>query len=325
MNPHEEQLLIGYLLQALDEQQHRQVAQRLHHDPLWQQQAQRWSRVLQRLEAARTTPEPPEHLVRRTLEAVRRQEPPAASSRQEPPVSAPTFRRWRSLDAVMLAVVRAAAMLLLVPAVSYQRFRAQVLHCSDNLRYLGQALEQYHRIHNHFPEVPAESPLGLASGFVPLLYQNHLLDDPARLLCYVTPRRVERLKLLTVEQLEQLPPKRRETLLARMSGDYGYCIGYLAPDGRYVSFHCRSDGYLALLADAPDRALSGRPGNNHGPWGFNVLYASGAVRFVNSVDPTGKDHLFCNRLGRVGAGCDPQDTVIVPGSMPVLLALDQTP
>ncbi len=324
MNPHEEQLLIGYLLQALEEEEHRQVAQRLEHDPHWQQQARRWRRVLQHLEAARIRPEPPQTLVEHTLAAVREQAArPAQASRAEasPPRG---FRRWSAWDAVMLGAVLCLAVLLLFPAVGFLRFRAGVLRCTENLQYLGRALEQYHHIHNHFPEVPAESPLGLASGFVPLLYQNRLLEDPARLLCYATPQRVKQLKLMTVDQLSRLPPPQRKELLERMAGDYGYCIGYLDADGRYVPFRCRMDGHLALLADAPDRQLRGRPGGNHGPWGFNVLYASGAVRFVNSVNPTGEDHLFCNRQGRVAAGCDARDTVIVPGSMPVMLALDGT-
>ncbi|GEM_PF-5159296 len=318
MNSHDEQLLIGYLLQALEPEQQQQVARRIQEDPLWQRQAQRWRRLLHQLEPARAAPDPPDHLVERTLQAIHRKTATAGS--QE--AFSGRASRWSVLDVVTVAVVLALLALLVLPAVGYQRFRAQVLHCSNNLRYLGQALCQYHHTHNHFPETPAEGPLRLASAFVPLLYQNHLLEDPARLLCYATPQRVKALQLLTVEQLQRLPEPRRRQLLARMSGDYGYCIGYLGPDGSYVPFRCQGDGHLALMADAPDPQRSGCPGKNHGPWGFNVLYASGAVRFVNVANPTGRDHLFCNRRGQVCAGCDARDAVILPGSARVLLALD---
>ncbi len=320
MNPHEEQLLIGYLLGALDPDQHRQVAERICHDPHWQRQARRWQQVLHQLEPVRAVPEPPPNLVQRTMQAVAGAARPASLPAGEKVLA--RAKRWSVLDVVAAAVVLAVAVLLALPAVGYLRFRSQVLHCSDNLRYLGQALSRYHHAHNHFPETPADGSLGLASAFVPLLYENRLLDHPARLFCCATPQRVKNLRLLTVDQLRRLPEQRCRELLSRMGGDYGYCIGYLRADGTYVPFRCRNDGHLALMADAPDAQLTGRPGSNHGPWGFNVLYVSGAVRFVNSPDPTGQDHLFLNRRGEVCAGCDAHDVVILPGPARVLLARD---
>ncbi len=150
MSPQDEQLLIGYLLDALDPEQRQQVAQRICQDPLWQRQAQYWRRVLHELEPARFVPEPPPQLVQRTMQTVR-QGTPAATALSAQDELFGRSARWSVLDVVLTAVVISLAALLLLPAMGYQRFRAQVLHCSDNLRYLGQALSHYHHTHNHFP------------------------------------------------------------------------------------------------------------------------------------------------------------------------------
>ncbi len=317
MKPEEEQLLLGYLLGALEPEEEEQVAQKLQSDPHWQHQAARWQTVLNQLALVRSQVSPPRGLALRTWQLLQ-----VPSSAPASVASGGFASRWSTLDLITATVVLAVLVLMVVPALSWQRFRSQVVHCSDNLRYLGQALQHYHAVHQHFPEVPASGPLAHPGVFASLLFENRLLDDPRRLLCQMSAQRARKLCLLTPQQLRQLSQQQCAQVLVQMAGDYGYCLGYLTAQGQYVPFRCQRDGLLPLMADAPDRALTGRPGRNHGPWGYNLLFANGQVRFVSTPYCQECDHIFLNHRGQVGPGCDRRDAVIAPGNADIRLAAE---
>ena len=92
---------------------------------------------------------------------------------------------------------------------------------------------------------------------------------------------------------------------------YAYTLGFRDEAGqlRGVDRAPGSD-LVPILADAPVRQETMAVPVNHRR-GQNVLFAGGNVRFYTTSNVgLNADDIFCNRLGKVGAGVDPEDTVL---------------
>ena len=92
---------------------------------------------------------------------------------------------------------------------------------------------------------------------------------------------------------------------------YAYTLGFRDEAGqlRGVDRASGSD-LMPILADAPIRQEATAVPVNHRR-GQNVLFAGGNVRFCTTTNVgLNADDICCNRLGLVGAGVDPEDTVL---------------
>lgn len=302
--------LLGYLLGALEPDEHAEVAERIAADPALRRELDLLAKGLAPL--ADEHHEPPPSLAQKTCAFVAARRGPALGQFG-------ACSQWRVQDLCVAAALFVAVMMLVVPAVYQSRTLAHVDACQRNLASLGMALSQFSQIHQgEFPQVPVEGNLSAAGIYAALLREAGLITDQD-VVCAASPLR---------KNTEFRIPSRDELLAARgealrrlqntMGGSYGYCIGYVQ-NGRYHARRNLGRETFAILADVPLQ-WNDELSSHHGR-GQNVLFEDGRVLFMTRarlVDVD--DHFFENGLGYVAAGIGPDDAVIVPsGTRPMIL------
>lgn len=348
-------LLLGYLLNALEPDEKRDLEHRLSIDPELRRDLEllRWS--LEPLDGSTSAFDPPAGLAKRTcdfvsdiadgtdpaigagpdlraapsratpapkkseqlesLSAVRRR----FEASQAAELTAPPARRWGVSDVAVTAGIVVAASLLFFPVLSSMRHHSRIAACRDKLHRVGTALIDYSRRHGDlFPEVPDHGPLGHAGIYAPRLRAAHLLQDESDVVCPGQQRPFEHIP--TIDELEHADSAVLEQLTSTMGGSYGYALGYLA-DGTYHYVRNRNRPNFALMADAPqDHALGSL---NHGCGGQNVFFEDGHASFLSCCRRRELgDDLFANREGFVGAGIGPDDVVIGASSAAPIIKTD---
>ena len=312
-----QELLLGYLLGALDDAEQELVETRLQFDPQWREELGRLRERLARLDAAYMQYEPPAGLAQRTCDRIFGR--PAARARQAaltPAGAAPAGgSRFRAFDVTAAACIAVAALLLVLPAINTSRFNSQVTTCQDNLRELGGGLATYSEQNGgYFPRVPTRGKLAFAGVYAPTLAQHGLLHETRKVICPASPQAEEAdFHLPSLAELEQLPHEELDRLLPVVGGSYGYSLGHVE-DGRYRDVKNEGRASFALMSDAPDPLSPEGLGRNHGGQGENVLFEDGHVQFVTTSRPTGLDDIFSNDDGDIAAGLHRHDSVIVPSA-----------
>jgi hypothetical protein len=312
------ELLLGYLLGALDDPEQDVVESRLQFDPLWRHELGELRKRLAKVDAVCPYYEPPAGLAQRTCEAIFSQPAVSAGRARDamspsagPPVHAPALRLY---DATAVCCIAVAAILLLMPAISSARFNAQVAACQDNLRELGMALTRYSENNNgYFPRVPTEGRLAVAGIYAPTLVRNGLLHEARKVICPASAMAgLPDFKLPPLEQLDRMSGQQLAETLPTLGGSYGYSLGHVE-EGRYRDIRNERRPSFAIMADAPTFSLAGRSVNHLG-YGENVLFEDGHVRFVTSSRPLGNDDIFSNDDGDIAAGLHSNDSVVVPSA-----------
>lgn len=334
--------LLGYLLGALDEEQHAEIERLLAEDPGARRRLASLRRALQPLDDARCEYEPPQGLAERTCRFVLGQ-PGMTSSRYQAKAAALTGTARRTAptpikpidlsrsaespfhwqDLVMAAGVIVAMSLLLFPAIHGSRVQARLLACQDNLRELGTAFTNYSEFHDgYFPQVPVQGRLAAASVYAPILAANQLLPEDRLVVCPGSPvAENESFRIPTLEEIEAADsPEALAALQATMGGSYGYTLGY-QDDGEYHPTRNLHRANFAIASDAPSDVLPAHLSENHGRLGQNVLFEDGHVRFT--VSPQPGDDFFLNDAGFVAAGLHVDDAVIGAGATPPVESLVQ--
>ena len=231
----------------------------------------------------------------------------------------PPERRWGWAEAMTVGSIVAAASLLIVPALSFSRYRSQIEACRERMHVVGHALVNYSRAHGGtFPEIEREGPLSFAGVYALRLQQAKLIVDPSDLHC---PGRTAMPMIdaapTTLEDLRNAKDESARRGCLRATGDFGYSLGYVEA-GVYHPARNLSRGRHAVLADAP--AADGQCGGNHGCGGQNVWFEDGHAEYLcrarlGDLD----DQLFLNRAGYVGAGIGADDVVIgAPDARPLI-------
>lgn len=312
-------LLLGYLMDALDEGERRQAEDLLRRDPVASERLEALRRTLAPLEADRGEEPPPPDLAIRTLahiaEFTCRTLPaaPATSSRETQPARS----WWRRLDVLVAACLLLTALGLGVPFVLRQRALAERTVCGDRLRTFHAALAAFHDHHQAFPDVQAEgTPRNVAGMMVPLLQQAGTLPANANLHC---PGRPIPASSLTLANLRALDPAEFGRCASSLNPTYAYSLGYRDAAGHHAPRREKKslEAVMPLMADLPPEGSEGNS-PNHGGGGQNVLYHDGHVRFVTDRGAGfGNDDIYLNRERRVGAGLDMLDAVLgASGSRP---------
>lgn len=309
-----EENLVGYLLEALDAETHRQVEASLRASPQLQTRLQLLKRALAPLSADADAVEPPTGLYLSTLAHIAehscRKLPPAPPPpRSQVEVSA--RRRFRRADVLI------AAMLLIVlggigATALLRAWRKDLrLECQNNLRLVSEGLHLYCDNHDgNFPRAEEDGPRAVAGIFVPILRDNRMLAPTVSVLCPAQGRLPPQCR--SIGELEELYENQPEEFLRearKMAGNYAYTLGYQDANG-YHGLRCDSGDKLPILADRlefPSQLNS----PNHGGEGQNVLFLGGNVAFFTKRDVgIGGDDIYLNRDNRVLAGKDREDTVL---------------
>jgi len=316
-----EENLVGYLLDALDPDTHRQVEKYLHDEPAGQRKLETLRRALEPLAADREPMEPEPGLALRALGRVAEYRcRPLPQAPVPPPTElvGPARRWWRPRPDVLVA----ASLLLLVggigvPGLVHLRREQNKQACADNLHLLHQALETYSANHyGEFPRVDGPAPHNVAGMFVPMLRDAGVLPEGASVRC--PENGAPYLPTHSLQELKQMPPDQFREVARRLAGCYAYTLGYRDASGEPCGLRRdptqMNNALLPILADCPsvqgaDREIRDNSPNHHS--GQNVLYVGGHVRFCK--DPhvgVEEDHIYLNKLGKVAAGVDQWDTVL---------------
>jgi prepilin-type processing-associated H-X9-DG protein len=302
--------LIGYLLDALSEDEKRAVEEAITSQPELRAHLEELRRsLIPSMAASEDVFEPPRGLAERTISAVRH--PIASLSRMS---SWSYAGSWRLVDVVLVASLLLVVGCLILPAMASLRGDEGRLRCADNLRQLGIALEEYQAIEGgRLPSVEPAGPLAHAGVFTMMLQARELMPDVRLLVCPMADNAVVYVPRLT-EYLAMPADSLLRVLQAKeMAGSYGYALGYVDEQGH----HGPPFGQTAtpLVSDRPPRSPDHRLltiSPNHLAQGQNVLFADGHVRWLGDAK-VGRDDLFRNDRGEVGAGLGPADACIGVG------------
>jgi hypothetical protein len=315
--------LIGYLFDALDEDEARAVEAALAD----QGQATGLRRDLELLRGAvaplardRSVLPAPAGLAARTLAFVARQvasesetvplrpKGPLMSPAREAASPAPS-RVW--LDRLLLAASALAACILVVPLVYDSIIESRARRVERNLQRVSGALQGYAESHRFYPSPPDGGPLSRAGLFAPTLVSEHRLvsDDGILLVPDSELARSGVFRIPTLDEIEAaVGTPRFDELVRIMGGDFGYTLGHRSPDGRLQPNTNLRRASHPILADAP--AACCEKSNNH-PDGFHyILFEDGHFERRHADFLHRDAHLYRNRAGKVAAGVDPDDTAI---------------
>jgi hypothetical protein len=216
--------------------------------------------------------------------------------------------------------------LLLLPLLTRANRAAKQIQCQNNLRGMFTALMSYGDAHNgELPKVEEDAPRNFAGMFVPVLYQDGLLNGVS-MSCPAnggTPAQP-----VSVQELAELYQNNRpkyEQLTREVAGCYAYALGYRS-DGRLYGLRrgTGQDDITPIVADRPpfdrqdDSMLLQANSPNHGGLGQNVLYLSGNVRWAvdRKAGPNDKD-IYLNNKCELKPGLSPLDVVLASSGVRV--------
>ncbi|RUL87662.1 hypothetical protein [Tautonia sociabilis] len=267
--------------------------------------------------------EPPPRLAERTLHRI-------ARHADEPRTLefAPNRPRFRWADVGVAAAVMLIGLMSLVPAVREQHRRADQLLCTDNLRQVGLALNQYATTHENYPFVDPSCPAAYVGAAFVQLRDAGLLPDPAVLDCPCGGITEDSRSLPAFDVILDRERRSPGTCRGDIHVDYAYHLGVRGGDGHPVPMTIRVSNHVPLVADQPpfrldDSASSSRApvggvilaGNspNHGGAGQNVLFTDGSVSWKRTRWIDAKDtDLYLNELKDIGPGVHQDDAVLSP-------------
>jgi prepilin-type processing-associated H-X9-DG protein len=307
-----EQNYLGYLLNALDDDERDAVARHVRENPEEERKLTLLRQAVEPLAADAEPPQPPADLVIRTLALVaeaRCRELPRAPV-EAVKMSPWSFRSWRRIDVLVAAGLLLAVGSVVFPLGSRLTHRARVLACQENLRQLHGALVGYSELHDgQFPYLDPEHPRKNFAGMYVAQLNEHGLLNNLSVNCPANGQRPA--PQLLGADLVDLPDEQFEQTAKSLGGCYAYSLGYRDDNGRYVGLRRgEDDGQLPIMADKPPPVgLGNSP--NHGGQGQNVLFVDGHILYTPSRS-AGRlgDDIYVNKMNKVAAGVDRWDSVL---------------
>jgi prepilin-type processing-associated H-X9-DG protein len=313
---------LGYLLGALDRQEHEQVEAYLRGDPDAQRQLAVVRQTLAPLALDRAI-EPPTGLAARTLARL-----PQAAVAPYTTLESPRVTRFALPGRRLIEFAVAAACILTLVglgALWVARIRGvrpddvgavQMVECKNNLQKLFVPLRAYADTHRgEFPNVAAAdtSPRNVVALVFPMLKDAKVLPADATIACPMascTPC------LNDLMQVKALDLASLQNWASSMVHTYAYSLGHRSQD-KLVGLRLdegQATSLMPLMADSPPADLSYGNSPDHSGRGQNVLYADGHITFCASRHVGyEQDDIYLNRRNQVAAGIDWRDTVLACG------------
>lgn len=298
--------LLGYLVGALDSEDHETVEKHLREHPHLHADLERLRRGIEMLAVDVGHIDPPHGLAVRTCKVVADRRSTASSRVLAMPFAG---ARWGIQDLLVAAGIFIAASMLFFPWMTESRATARKAVCQDNLRAIGSAAAQYSELHNEwFPHVPASGKLASSGMFASLLHHTGFISEPKRFICPSCPlSKKSDFRIPSADELAAATPGEDEQLRKILGGSYGFTLGHLE-NGEYQPPRNRHRPRFALASDAPGS-------KRHGTCGHNVLFEDGHVDFLSgdSCEVNGRrDNIFKNDNDKVAPGLHADDAVIAP-------------
>jgi len=310
--------LLGYLLDALDDDERQQIEKQLEDDPSLIDELQTLRISLEPLTENYEDFEPPAGLARRACSRVdqRRQMEPVglAGGSLNTGMSGSFASRSRIsvADVVVTSGIVLAAVLIFFPAIANSRYMSRVAHCQENLRQMGVALVNYSDKlgGGFFPAVASQGNRAFAGVYAPTLIETGYLNNANNIICPSSPLAERRttFRVPTLEEIDNATPQQIIIIHQSTSDIYGYTLGVMA-QGNHVAPRNQGRTNFGLMADSP---------SDHAGRGRNILFEDGHLRYIesNASSLAWIDNPFQNRHGVVEAGVDEDDSVIAPSRTP---------
>ncbi|HLN26867.1 MAG TPA: hypothetical protein VK395_03930 [Gemmataceae bacterium] len=323
-----EENLLGYLLNALDPRERRDVESYLLSHPEARQRLEMIRQAIQPLAADQDAVEPPPGLRTRAIARV-------ADYRCRPLPRAPQVRSardvqrtwWRRADVLVAASLLLVFSPLVVPGIAYLHHRRDIASCQNNLRSFYMALMTYSdQFDGDLPKVEKEPPRNFAGVFVPILHDGGYLRDVSVSCPANGSNPPQCVTLATLKTLHDSQPEKFREYTSELGGCYAYPLGYWGQGGQLCGLRRAPDQphiLLPIMADRPPfDSTGGDPsfyvGNsiNHGGKGQNVLYLDGSCRFCTDrhVGADAND-IYLNADQRLEAGVNALDSVLAASSV----------
>jgi hypothetical protein len=315
-----EENLVGYLLDALDADERREVERRMREQPEARSRLDVLRRALEPLALDRDTIEPPADLWERTVARAEALGRPRPALRVVGTAAAPGRTWWRRADVLVAASLLLCVSLLVPPGISYLHYRADIATCQNNLRQFYAALKGYGDAHGQLPDVTAvKAPANIAGLVVPVLLEEMRGGTGAdyRELSVTCPGNGDAPPLriprgLTLRDLQHMDRQEFERYAAEMLGSYAYSLGYREADSSYRVHRFGPElPPVPIMSDRPPLPVFAGNSPNHWGKGQNVLYGDGHCTFVTSRRVGANlDDIYLNANGEVAAGRYPADAVL---------------
>src|SRR6516162_5967936 len=306
--------LVGYLLDALEPEERRQVEDYIRAHPEARDRLQRLKEMMKPLATDLDTVQPPPGLWVRALGRVAeyqcRPVPFPPSPAPLPARSYSTRGRWRRPDVLVAAGILICLALLVPSGLNKIRDLQYRAACQENLQHFHFALNDYSERHNgRFPNVAEAAPIprNVAGTFVIVLKDEGFLNNrPISVGC---PRSGSMDPAsLTISQLTNMPDEEFNRCASSLAGRYAYSLGYWDSDKIRGLRNDLESSRLPIMADRPPVGVAlGDLGNspNHGGSGQNVLFINGSCRFVTTRNVGfQQDDIYLNYDKKVAAGKD---------------------
>lgn len=279
--------LIGYLMNALDPDEHRRTELYLRDNAEARNRLEKLRSALEPLACDRDQPAPPAGLVERTMARLAgavRPQPLVTPARPRDVAHAPP--PWRRVDVLVAAGILVVIGGLGTSGLARLHEHSDRVRCQDNMRQYYQSFTNYANAHEGaIPEITDRPPYNKAGSFVPILAESGQLSPQVMVDCPAAESR-------------------------NRGPVYAYPLGYRDANGHLHGLRLGDDpAMMPILADWIDAQPHGR--------GFNVMDLGGNVRF--STIPhigVGGDHIFMNDEKRIKAGLHRGDSVLAPGETP---------
>jgi hypothetical protein len=307
--------LLGYVLRALDRDEHQRVEEYLREQPAAQRALEALRSGLAPLAADNDPLSPPSGLAQRTCRLVA-----ARRGMSECTEIGSSFGGGLTLrDYLIAASIILLTSTLLLPAIAQSRWQSQVLACQHRLDKLSTAMSIYsdHDGDGMLPYVPNRGPMAYAGVCASILSDCGYVDDPSVFYCPAANHPRGSLRIPTLDELRRASANQRKfNRLLSMLGDYAYVWGYEDNEGRYHGAQNRSRPYFPLLADCPPAGIhfaSDLSSPNHGQSGLNLLFEDGHVRWYAGSADSFADHPFLNNEHHIAPGIGREDAVLAAG------------
>ncbi len=237
--------LLGYLLEALEPHEHKQVENELRVNDQLRNELDVLRRGMVCLEGDGGHYDAPAGLAHRTINTLfidRAVATPGPASTadavslptrppREPPAAS---RRWRFADISTAAGILVAALAVTVPAIHQSRVNAQRIACQDKLQTTYSAIASYADRHQGVLPIADETGNFAAAGIVgPRLVSAGFLKDPQTLVCPDSDVDCNAASFPTLQQVSAASAEE----LAKMRKNHGrrICICARSYEGRPIS------------------------------------------------------------------------------------------
>ncbi len=330
--------LLGYILGALDHDQHAQMEQQIEQNSGLKKEIENLRLQVAPLDSLDPPGNAPVGLARRTCEFVANQQSvtkhltaPTSSSKLASahvavadPTTDQSKKQWfrqrneygnSGRNPVMDLVMIAAALILLaaivLPAVNHSRFQSRLLACQNNLRTTGMGLLEYSdNFNGKHLLIPQEGKLAFAGSYAPTLLEGGFVEDAGVFNC---PGDGDSdIRIPDIDSILKAESGRLFEMQKAAGGDFSSNMGnFTNQRGVFDQVVNTGRSFFAILADKPAINRPGRASSNHGGYGQNVFFEDGHISYLKSPE-VNDDAIYENDWGGIAPGAHIDDIVLFP-------------